>query len=297
MSHKVPEYAPRDVSVKLTYVGAVLVVLGGLLALNGHASDKIIKFREAAPVNTVCGFSNSGEKPEDTRGDSRRETPYRVVHATKSTSRNAMHEEGSSAPETEENEPVVEAKELFTKGEPLCFVIGTGIDASHNEFEEGQILQLSDPSGDSVPTLETSTFHIPTDVSEQGQGCWAHETKVASVIAGKTCGVAPGTKLVDVRVAFYDSKTNACTYKDKELERRFKQIKAYLSANPETCAVINLSMGSGVQNNIGTRTGCVSREEWTYPTAIIRNPEVDQTIRSIYRGGKSSSTRIWTASL
>jgi subtilisin family serine protease len=61
-------------------------------------------------------------------------------------------------------------------------------------------------------------------------------------------------------------------------------IKSFLEANPETPAVINLSMGAGWSKNVGSRR-CKCREEWQYPTAIIRNRKVDRTIRKLYELG------------
>lgn len=230
-------------------------------------------------------MNKSGYSPSDGQ------TSESAAHADIRPAENISSEDKSNLLEDQQDGGIPPPKELFTKDEPLCFVIGTGIDASHKEFEEGQILQLSDPTDDSVPVLESSTFRIP-QTEDEGQNCWAHETKVASVIAGKSCGVAPGTKLVDVRVATYDSAQSQCTYQDEEMARRFKQIQAYLEANPGTRAVINLSMCSAYQNNLGQRTGCVGREEWTYPTTIVRNPKVDKVIRDIHHMGKLQTSSI-----
>ena len=173
---------------------------------------------------------------------------------------------------------------LYNESEPLCFVIGSGIDASHREFHRGQVLELSDPSNNTTPILQRSTFKIPTDVSEDELTCWAHETDVASIIGGKRCGVAPGTKLVDVRVLQYDEAEQKCTFNEPDLERRFRHIKMFLEANPNSPAVINMCFGNGDRTNIRFNK-CKCTEEWRYPQRIYRYVRVDRIIQEIYHLG------------
>ena len=79
-------------------------------------------------------------------------------------------------------------------------MIGSGVDASHKDFKNGQVLELSDPTDDTLPVLQKGTFSLPKDAKADDLIVWTHETEVASVIGGRLCGVTPGVKIVDVRV-------------------------------------------------------------------------------------------------
>lgn len=149
-------------------------------------------------------------------------------------------------------------------------------------FKKGSILELSDPTDGSPPALRPGSYRLPSDFGDRTLRDILHETKVASVIGGRYCGFATDTRMVDVYVK-HDGKDKCgrAEYSDEDLLRKFKNILAFMKANPKVRAVVNASLGSLTGENY--RSGeCVSREEWIYPTSIEQEPEIDEVIKELY---------------
>lgn len=138
----------------------------------------------------------------------------------------------------------ISTEPLYDGKEPLCFVVGSGIDVSHKEFKKGQILQLSDPTDGMPPTLQRGSYRLPSDLGDRSLDYLLHETQVASIIGGRYCGIAPGTKMVDMYVAYDgEDEHGQVEYSEEGLLRNFQKILAFMKANPEVPAVVNVSLG------------------------------------------------------
>ena len=171
--------------------------------------------------------------------------------------------------------------------EVLCFVVGSGIDTRRSDFFPGQIKRLTRPEGNSVPKLEDSSYTVPRHV-EDGKILQqlTHETGVASAIAGRMSGIAPGATLVDV-----EADINTCSsdqplgFTHRSLESRLEDIAQYLSANPSK-AIVNLSLGRGEISNFDREKGvCKCSQSWTHPPPPQEWSRADHAIAKITESG------------
>lgn len=179
---------------------------------------------------------------------------------------------------------------LFMEDEPLCFVIGYGIDTSHSEFAKDQILELvnsPDSEPGSLPILQKSTYVMPKDLlkNDKAKRFLTHDMKVASIIGGKTCGVAAGTKIVDVRVDInIDPETKAPSSEPPGFKGALERVKMYLEQNPNVLAIVNISYGDdSICNTLGLK--CNTAQQWKYPKTITRNSDLDPLLNEITQLG------------
>ncbi|KAK3696771.1 hypothetical protein LTR37_017795 [Vermiconidia calcicola] len=171
--------------------------------------------------------------------------------------------------------------------EVLCFVVGSGIDTRHSDFFPGQIKRLTRPECNSVPKLEDSSYTVPRHV-EDGKILQqlTHETGVASAIAGRMSGMAPGAILVDVEA---DIKTSSSEHPVglavESLESRLEDIAQYLSANPSK-AIVNLSFALGDTDNVDRETiACKRSQCWAHPPPPREWCRADHAIAKITESG------------
>ena len=125
----------------------------------------------------------------------------------------------------------------------LMFVVGNGIDPSHPEFVDGQVLELARDG-----TLTAAPKVIPNERyrdDEHGEN-FHHETSIASLIAGKTIGIAPGHSLISVWV---ERHADGNYYNDslrEALESIYKHLSNRVTERFGSQAVINLSYSGRV---------------------------------------------------
>lgn len=120
-------------------------------------------------------------------------------------------------------------------------VIDSGFDLSHSEFSNGNVIgtrsfsymDRDDP--DSVP--ETS----------------GHGTSVASIIAGRTCGIAPDAKLLLLKVAIDNTGTNGAG----SIAEAVRYATDWRGPNGERVCIINIS--SGGQNRLVAMREAIQR--------------------------------------
>jgi hypothetical protein len=110
------------------------------------------------------------------------------------------------------------------------FVVDSGVNASHQEFASSQIRVIRRDG-----KVESST--------EEHIDCLGHGTSVASMIGGRTVGVAPGHTIYSVPMT--PGSNNL--YPISELFLALESIKTYINTNPtktECKGIVSLSMNA-----------------------------------------------------
>jgi subtilisin family serine protease len=137
----------------------------------------------------------------------------------------------------------------------VVYVVDTGVEASHDEFQRDggstNVIAGLDPTFDlsdappSAACLDDSAVHPCFNTSSISYV--THGTAVASVVAGRTVGVAPDASIVSVRVQSERPMRSGTTFEDlwiRTLERIVEH--AFDPATPPfRTAVVNLSSSPG----------------------------------------------------
>eukprot|EP01084_Bolivina_argentea_P258730 436316_1 len=110
------------------------------------------------------------------------------------------------------------------------FVIDSGIQAEHIEFNSGQVIHQM---GNGPSTMTDKSGNIVYDV---------HGTHVAGLMGGKNYGTSHGVTIYDYRVCEFDDQGEVPCYTSKIVDA-LERILSKLQANPGRRGVINLSLG------------------------------------------------------
>ena len=130
-------------------------------------------------------------------------------------------------------------------------MIDVGVEASHDEFRRDD--GTSSVIAGLDPIVEMTSSPPPKNCPEDSatHPCWddvtvgvfAHGTAVASVVAGRNAGVAPGASIVSVRVsAIRDTSTPTAAIWLRALD----DIVQHAAAQPFQTAIVNMSASPGV---------------------------------------------------
>jgi subtilisin family serine protease len=117
------------------------------------------------------------------------------------------------------------------------FILDTGIDVTRLEFA-GRIVPESEyPNG---------YFSILGDSIDPDDDCNGHGTHVAGTVAGAVSGVAPGARLVPVKVFPECARSTAIA----NVLDGLSWVSAQVGAVPSRPFVVNMSLGSGVNSTV-----------------------------------------------
>ena len=110
------------------------------------------------------------------------------------------------------------------------FIIDSGIQSDHIEFEDGQVIHIM---GDGPASAETSNLGTIYDV---------HGTHVAGSASGRNYGSSRGFPIYDYRVCEFDSNMEVPCYTSL-ITDAMERVLNKLRENPARRGVINLSLG------------------------------------------------------
>ncbi|HYU26125.1 MAG TPA: S8 family serine peptidase [Thermoanaerobaculia bacterium] len=132
----------------------------------------------------------------------------------------------------------------------VVYVIDVGIEASHDELRRDDGTSSVIAGLDPITELSSSAPPANCPDDSATHPCWddvtvgifAHGTAVASVVAGRNAGIAPGASIVSVRVsAIRDTSTPLAVVWLRALD----DIVQHAATKPFHTAIVNMSASSG----------------------------------------------------